>query len=79
MYSLKFSKTDFDRLDLPDIILNIHSYMFAHCPECKICKTYLTYNVEIARVRWHPEFKNFNQIMNQIKKDELELGGISSA
>ena len=78
MYSLKFSKTDFDRLDLPDIILNIHSYMFGRCPECKTCKTYLTSNVEIARALWRPEFKDFNQIMNPIKKDELELERISS-
>ena len=46
---LKFSKRDFQELDLPNLLLNIWGYADARAKKCNVCKQYEIRYVEAAQ------------------------------
>ena len=76
---MKFSKNDFENLDLPDLLINIWDYSeYLTDPvlnqQCQWC-------VEVAKERWQPSFKNFQFVINNLRKRSkkfYDFGKISS-
>ena len=46
---LKFSKRDFQELDLPNLLLNIWGYADARAKKCNVCKQYEIRCVDAAQ------------------------------
>ena len=77
---MKFSKESFAELGLPDLLLNVWEYsnylteliLNQHCEWC----------VELAKEQWQPSFKNFQFVINNLRKRNKQFynfGRISSA
>ena len=54
---LKFTKNDFRKEDIPDLLINIWTYNYykPHCENCNACKIYCEWCIEILAERWNEE------------------------
>ena len=76
---MKFSKNDFENLDLPDLLINIWDY--SEYPTDPVLNQYCQWCVEVAKERWQPSFKNFQFVINNLRKRNkkfYDFGKISS-
>ena len=77
---MKFSKSDFAELDLPNLLINVWSY--ADYMNDPIVNQYQKWCVELAKERWLPQFLDFEYVIKNLKeKNEnfYNFGRISSA
>ena len=62
---MKFSKSDFLNLDLPDLLLNIWCY--ADYLNDQIINRYCKWYVEAAEEQWQPGFFDFQYAIQDLK------------
>ena len=77
---MKFSKNDFENLDLRDLLINIWNY--SEYLKDPVLNQYCQWCVEVAKERWQPSFKNLQIIINNLRKKNkkfCDFGKISSA
>ena len=77
--SLKFSKQSFQKLELPDLLLNIWCY--ADWPNDPICVQYQQWCVEVAKERWSSQYLDFDYVIENLRKQNKKFynfGKISS-
>ena len=75
---LKFSQATFDRLDLPDLFINMWDY--AHYTNCP-CKRYYYFCAEAAAKKWLPRYLRYDYVTRQIKMQNrcfIDFGKIST-
>ena len=77
--TFKFNFESFKELDAPDLIINVWSYSdhLKTFSNCRTCKTYCNYCIEILRKRWEPEWGNFNKIISKLLKNDRNFINIS--
>ena len=69
-------------LDLPDLLINICSYSEQKYLTDPVLNQYCEWRVEIAKEQWEPSYKNFQYIINNLRKKSkkfYDFGEISSA
>ena len=63
---MKFSKSDFVELDLPNFLINVWSYVdYLNNP---IVNQYEKWCVELAKERWQPQFLDFDYVIQKLKE-----------
>ena len=76
---MKFSKETFSRLDLANLLLNVHSYVHASGPQTEIEKQYAKWCGELAVERWRSDYMDYNFVMKSIlyrNKNFIDLGKV---
>ena len=68
---MKFSKNDFENLDLPDLLITIWDY--SECLTDPVLNQYCQWCVEVAKERWQPSFKNFQFVINNLRKRNKKI------
>ena len=63
---MKFSKSDFLEFDFPYLLINIWSY--SEYLTDPVLNQYCQWCVEVAKERWQPSFKNFQFVINNLRK-----------
>ena len=63
---MKFSKSDFLNLHLPDLLLNVWCY--ANYLNDQIINLYCKWCLEVAEEQWQPDFLNFQYVIQNLKK-----------
>ena len=77
---MKFSKSDFLNLDLPDLLLNIWCY--ADYLNDQRINQYCKWCVEAAVEQWQPDFFDFQYVIQNLKNNNRKFynfGRICSA
>ena len=77
---MKISKNDFLEFDFPYLLINIWSY--SEYLTDPVLNQYCQWCVEVAKERWQPSFKNFQFVINNLRKRNrkfYDFGKISSA
>ena len=70
---LKFSKSDFQRQGLPDLLLNIWGYTDAEAKKCNICKQYEIWCVEAAQEKWKAEYLDFKYVIENLRRQNKQF------
>ena len=68
---MKFSKSDFLNLDLPDLLLNIWCY--ADDLNDQRINLYCKWCVEAAEKQWQPDFLDFQYVIQNLKNNKKVL------
>ena len=63
---MKFSKSDFLNLDLPDLLLNIWCYAADYLND-QIINQYCKWCAEAAEEQWQPDFLDFQYVIQDLK------------
>ena len=63
---MKFSKSDFLNLDLPDLLLNIWCYAADYLND-QIINQYCKWCAEAAEEQWQPDFLDFQYVIQNSK------------
>ena len=77
---MKFSKSDFAELDLPNLLINVWSYA-DYMNDCVI-NQYQKWCVELAKERWQPQYLDFEYVIKNLKeknKNFYNFGRVCSA
>ena len=78
----QLSKSNFEHLDIPTLLINIWEYNDQSHLNCLVFKPYEQWCIEIARSKWQSEFKSFAFVIAQIQiynKFVFDFGKISHA
>ena len=79
---LKLSKSNFQRLQISDLLINIWDYNHKSHLNCSICIQYEKWCLEVAKSKWQSEFLDFDYVISNIKqqsKQFFNFGKVSSA
>lgn len=79
---LKLSKSNFQCLELPDLLINILRYNNKSKLNCLICIQYEKWCQEVAKSKWQPEFLDFKYDISNIRQQNKQLfhfGKVSTA
>ena len=69
MSEKNFSLSTFRQLDLPDLLIDVWSYSeLCNTKSCSICPQYLEWSIQAAKQKWSLDFKDFNYIIDNLKK-----------
>ena len=68
---MKFSKSDFLNLDLPDLLLNVWCY--ANYLNDQIINLYAKWCLEAAEEQWQPDFLNFQYVIQNLEKKKQKV------
>ena len=77
---MKFSKSDFAELDLPNLLINVWSY--ADYMNDSVINQYQKWCVELAKERWQPQYLDFEYAIKNLKeknKNFYNFGRVCSA
>ena len=77
---MKFSKSDFAELDLPNLLINVWSY--ADYMNDSVINQYQKWCVELAKERWQPQYLDFEYVIKNLKeknKNFYNFGRVCSA
>ena len=78
---LKFSLEDFQKLDVPDLIINIWSYNWLQHLPCDTCYRYSVWCEQILKEKWKLEYGDFDFAVEKFKKNDrtfVNVGNFSS-
>lgn len=64
----KFSKKNFQRLEIPDLLIHILSYNDESHVNCPVCIQYEKWCLEVAKSKWQSEFLDFKTVITNIKQ-----------
>ena len=69
MNEMKFLLSTSRQLDLPNLLIDVWSYSEGcNTKDCLICPQYLEWSIQAAKEKWSPDFKDFNYIIDNLKK-----------
>ena len=77
---MKFSKSDFAELDLPNLLINVWSY--ADYMNDSVINQYQKWCVELAKERWQPQYLDFEYVIKNLReknKNFYNFGRVCSA
>ena len=66
--SIKTFESNFQRLKLPDLLINIWTYNYESHLNCNICIQYEKWCVEVAKSKWQSEFLDFEYVISNIRQ-----------
>ena len=69
---LKFLKSDFQRQDLPDLLLNIWGYAEVK-KTCSKCKQYEIWCMEAAQEKWKPQCLDFEYVIKNLRRQNKQF------
>ena len=73
---MKFSKKDFQELEIPDLLLNIWCYAeYLHDP---IFRQYSQWSVKAAEEQWRSTFLDFDYVINNLKNRNKKFYNFSN-
>ena len=79
---LKFSKRDFQLLDVSNLLINIWEYNERRCKnQCLVCIQYERWCIEVARKKWKANYLDFEYVIKNLQKQNksfYHFGKISS-
>lgn len=78
------SFSDFQKLDVADLIINIWSYNEnkEHLAKCSICKSYSNLSIRALAEKWQKSYGDFHHFVDKLKKTDksyINIGKYSSA
>ena len=79
--AIKFSKETFSRLDLADLLLNVHSYAHTTATPSEIEKQYAKWCGELVAESWSLRYMDYSFVIKTIfyqNKNIIDLGKVPS-
>ena len=68
VFKIKFSKRDFQLLDLPNLLINIWEYNEPGCKnQCPVCIRYEKWCIEAVQEKWKAEYLDFKYVIENLR------------